>query len=421
MTKFKNHKKNLNKTEQDISKLRPNDKKHVFEKPKTLNEVMNIAMYYGFTPTVQPTVEQIDKNCVKKLFEEELVTKYHIDSPFETSVEEKSALLRYYNDNNLIAEPQPLMFSYKESVNGDKTKTEQYTNLQIMGSSKSVSELILIKTALAVLSSNEIKDVCVDINSIGDKDSANKFTKDLINYYKKNINKIPPKCRQIFKKNPFSLLKCDKEECCRAINEEAPKAITFLSEASRQHFKEVLEGLEMFGIPYRINNTLISDKRHCSQTVFEITKGSDNKKEILAYGSRYDGLAKKLGHKKDISSVELKISSKKLIHSNTTPTKTKPSVFFFIQLGLEAKLKSLDVIEILRMSKILVSQSLSRDMLGGQIALAEKMKAPYVLIMGKKESMENTVMVRNMNNMSQEIIPTKSLATYLKSLKLLKP
>lgn len=424
MAKFKNHKKNnFKKTDQDLIDIKSNDKKYIFEKPKTINEVMDIAMYYGFTPTTQPTIEQTDKDCGKKLFEEELVPRYHIDSPFEISVEEKSSLLRYYTDNNLIAEPQPVMFSYRETASPDKSKTgqkEQYTNLQVMGSSKSISELILIKTALAVLSNNEITDAYVGINSIGDKDSVNRFTKDLTNYYKKNLNKMPSPCRQIFKKDPFSLFKCNKEECCRVINEEAPKAITFLSEPSRQHFKEVLEGLEILDIPYRINNALIPDKRHCSQTVFEITRGTENKKEVLAYGSRYDGLAKKLGQKKDIPAIGLKISSKKMIPNANISANTKTSLFFFIQLGFEAKLKGLEIIEILRKSKILVSQSLNRDMLGGQIAMAEKMKLPYVLIMGKKESMDNTIMVRNINTRSQEIVPTENLVAYLKSLKLSK-
>ena len=74
------------------------------------------------------------------------------------------------------------------------------------------------------------------------------------------------------------------------------------------------------------------------------------------------------------------------------------------------------MIEVLRKSNILVYQSLSRDMLGGQIALAEKIRTPYCLIMGKKESMENTVMVRDMNTRSQETVPVDNLSAYLKGL-----
>ena len=141
------------------------------------------------------------------------------------------------------------MFSYRNANSSNKSDKQkksadkgQSLNLQIFGSSKSVTEVILIKTALALLSDKGIEDVCVGINSIGDKESTNKFVRELANYYRKNINKMSPHCRQLFKKDSFSLLECDKQDCCGSLNEEAPKAISFLSEPSRQHFKEVLEG-----------------------------------------------------------------------------------------------------------------------------------------------------------------------------------
>ena len=221
----------------------------------------------------------------------------------------------------------------------------------------------------------------------------------------------------MFKKDPFSLLESDKKECCVDLNEEAPKSISFLSEPSRQHFKEVLEGLEILDMPYRINDNLIPDRRHSSQTIFEITDGAENKRVIVASGGRYDGLAKKIGLKKDIPAIGLKISSKNLLAGSMARSKIKAPNFFFLQLGFDAKLKGLNVIEMLRKSKILIYQSLSRDMLGGQIALAEKMKMPYTLIMGKKESMENTVMVRDMETRSQEVIPINNLSAYLKKLR----
>lgn len=398
------------------------EKNNRFMKFKNIDKAMEAATYYGFTPIEKPVVEKIDENNAKNLIEGESISKdYIVSYPLEISLEEKSSLLRHYADNNLIAEPQPVMFSYKDITTLSKSKKlaakERFLDLQILGSFKSVAEIILIKTALSILSDNKIKDVCIDINSIGDRESTNRFVRELSSYYRKNINGMRSHCRQLFKKDPFSLLECDKEECCRGLNEESPKAISFLSEPSRQHFKEVLEGLEILDIPYRINNSLIPDRRHCSQTIFEIINEEEDKKEIIASGGRYDGLAKKLGLKKDIPAIGLRIYSKKLLSNTMSASKIKTPIFFFIQLGFEAKLKGLNIIEMLRKSKIPVCQSLSRDMLGGQIAMAEKMKIPYALIMGKKESMDNTIMVRDMNTRSQEIIPIENLSAYLKGLK----
>ena len=270
---------------------------------RNIDKAMEASVYYGFSPIEPPTIEKTDFEKADELIEEDSAGREHMVSlPIETTLEEKNSLLRHYVENNLIAEPQPIMFSYENDDSSNKQKKaagkRQFLNLQMLGSPKSVSEVVLIKTALALLSDNGIEDIDIDVNSIGDRESTNKFVRELANYYRKNINRMSPHCRQLFKKDSFSLLECDKKDCCGSLNEEAPKSISFLSEASRQHFKEVLEGLEMLNVPYRINNSLIPDRRHSSQTVFEITRGAENKKEIIASGGRYDGLAKKIGLKK---------------------------------------------------------------------------------------------------------------------------
>ena len=91
----------------------------------------------------------------------------------------------------------------------------------------------------------------------------------------------------------------------------------------------------------------------------------------------------------------------------------KPKVYF-IQLGFEAKLKSLSVIEILRKARIPIAQSLSKDGLSLQLAAAEKTGIPYVLIFGQKEAMDGTVIVRNMEDRSQDTVNIGELAEYIK-------
>lgn len=416
-----NRSENLNNKKTNSKNNKVNSEKNKFIEFKNIDKATEAAFYYGFNPSEQPPIEKIDIDNALKIYEDKTLFAAGKDSSSpEIPLEEKISLLRTYTDKNLIAEPQPIMLSYisgkKEGKIKKTSSSERFLNLQMFGSSKSISEIILIKTALAIFSDNKIEDVCVDINSIGDKESTGKFVRELANYYRKNLNKMPAYCRQMLKKDPFSLLRCDNDEYCKTLNEKSPKALSFLTEQSRNHFKEILEGFEALDINYRINNALVPDRRHCSQTAFQITKGVDKKREILAYGNRYDGLAKKIGFKKDIAAIGLRIYLKNLPNNSVLRSKIKKSDYFFIQLGFEAKLKGLNVIEMLRKEKIPITQSLSRDMLGGQIALAEKLKLPYTLIMGKKESLENTIMVRDMNTRSQEIIPNDNLSEYLKKI-----
>jgi histidyl-tRNA synthetase len=83
---------------------------------------------------------------------------------------------------------------------------------------------------------------------------------------------------------------------------------------------------------------------------------------------------------------------------------------------MEAKLLSLPVIEILRKIKIPVFQSLPKDKLGAQVSVAERMRIPYTMIMGKKEAVEKSVIVRHNDTRSQETVLISELGAYMKKL-----
>ena len=71
----------------------------------------------------------------------------------------------------------------------------------------------------------------------------------------------------------------------------------------------------------------------------------------------------------------------------------------------------------LRQARVDICQTLSKDKMSSQIAVAENLKAPYLIIMGQKEALEEAVIVRNMLNRSQKIVPIPKLADYIKHLK----
>ncbi|MGB8815717.1 MAG: His/Gly/Thr/Pro-type tRNA ligase C-terminal domain-containing protein [Minisyncoccia bacterium] len=372
------------------------------------------AIYYGFTTTKVSEVTKEDKAKTSSL--KENWAKAHKDLHWlfsENFVEERASFLRHFTDN-MVGIPQPATIAYES--NNLEQRGKKTLNLEVIGTEKSIAEAILIKTAVAILKDNGAKDITIDVNSIGDKDSINKFTKDLVSYYKKNLNNTPACCRQNFKKDPFYAASCQNKQCLET-KENIPNAITSLSDDSRRHFTEVLEYIETMGIPYNINKCLLSDRKYCSQAVFEIKGkiGKNKKEEVLAIGFRYDGLAQKLGFKKDLMGVGIKIFLDKNKKTKFISKIKKPKIFF-IQISDEAKQKSFEVIEILRKAKILVYHFLGRDKFGSQSAPIEKLKVPYVMIMGKRESLENTVMVRENLTRTQVIVPLSELADYIKKL-----
>lgn len=404
-------------------------KKPALEHPKyvsydELDSVAEASLFYGFTPLQTPHIHPEDSNEAKKISEGEIVVDHDNHEEGATvRLEEKIALLKLYEKEKMWTMPQPLMFFYKKPFIGDRRKThtkELHYGLEILGTNKSISEALLIQAAISIIKESGEEDIHVEINSIGDKESLARFTREITAYYRKHLSSLPVKCRELFKTDVFSLLGCDHGECLK-LAEECPKAINFLSEKSRQHFKEVLEYLETLEIPYTINNALVANRDYCSETVFEIRK-SDPKAHPLAIGIRYDTLAKRLGHKKELPTVGVSIalpqkSVKTTPIKQSTIAKILDPKICFMQLGFEAKLKSLKLIEILRQARIPIIQSLAKDKMAGQVGMAEKYHSPVVLIMGKKEAMENSVIVRDSATRSQDTVLLENVAANLKKYK----
>lgn len=386
---------------------------------KHLDVPAEVALYYGFTPTESPTITKDDIKKSKSLTEVEFHGKDPVDVADRISLEEKVALLRTYNECDLQDQPQPVMLYFGNpilSADASKKKSGGMRTifLEAMGTPKSIADTLLIKTSLEILKEEGYSNLCVHLNSVGNRDTMARFGRELTAYYRKNLEELPAHCRQLMKKDIFELLACRNEKC-RIIRDSAPKSMNFLSEDSREHFKEVLEYLEFLEIPYEIDHFLVRNRAYSSQTIFEIYETKrDDTCEPLAVGVRYANLGKKMGLKRDVPGVGVRLKFReKIARKNLKFLKPK---ICFIQLGFEAKLKSLKIIEILRQAKVPMHHGISRDKLTSQLVTAENMKIPYTLIMGQKEALEDTIIVRHMADRSQESVSICDLAKYLKKI-----
>lgn len=379
------------------------------------DKIGEIAVHYGFTVVKAPNIinEDISKSRQFKDFD------YYGDAL------EKIALTRWYMDQRLDLESQPLTIHYKKPFSGSQIKKKNNTELygfEIMGSSKSTSEALLLKCALSVLEECGYKDLYVDINSIGDRESVGKFERELNSYYRKHASALPAKIRREFKKNHYSILTANSAEI-KDFLQNAPQPLGSLSEMSRLHFKEVLESVETFNVTYKIKPNILSNKLYAAGTAFEIRQLQEGRAgaatdELLAYGYRYNHLAKKIGGKREIPSVGITIMVKKnpLTVKKVMIKNIKKPHFYLVQLGATAKLKALNIVEMLRRQKITVYHSITKDKITGQLSGAEYMKATHVLIMGQKEAIENSMVVRSISNREQETVLLTELPEYLKKL-----
>ncbi len=380
------------------------------------------AKHFGFVELPEIQIEKPDLSGAKKFSESHLaIVKPWTDDcdRFTGYLEEKISLVRNYIDKKWSNIAIPLLGYYIGPIKGNphlKRDTDNKTfNLEIIGTSKPIAEAMIIETAFVILKDRYPgEDMFIEINSIGDKESMARFAKELNNYAKKEINKLPSEYRAEVKKDVFNLFNLKGSKVAEFV-ENAPKPMSYLSDTSRTHFKEVLEYLESLNIPYEINHKLIGSRSYCSETIFEIK----SQKEVFAIGERYNGLSKKVWGKKDVPAigVTLHIHPHYIQKINTKIKKEEQPKFYFIQFGDTAKKKSLPIIESLRKAKIPVHQSLSKDKLSVQLTQAEKLNIPYIIMMGQKEAIENTVVVRHMITRSQDTVEIDLLISHLKGLR----
>jgi len=394
-------------------KIKTKEKSHL---ETVTDKVGEIAVHYGFIIIKPPQIKDDDIHKSKQFKDFD----HHGDA------EEKIALTRWYMEERLDLESQPLAIHYKKPLHGSSTKKKPNVEMygfEIIGSNRSTSEALLLKCTLAVLEDLGHKNLYVDINSIGDKESISKFERELNSHYRKYSHSLTAKQRQEFKKNYYSILKNSTDET-KEFLKNAPQPVGSLSEVGRLHFKEVLESIESFNVMYKIKPSIFSNKLYASYTVFEVRESKDKAQdsvedgELLAYGYRYNHLAKKLGGKRDIPTIGVTILVKKNPQTakKIIIKKIKKPRFYLVQLGSTAKLKALNIVEMLRKQKIPVYHSITKDKITGQLNGAEYMKATHVLIMGQKEAIENTMVVRDVYNREQETVPLEELGEFLKNL-----
>ena len=431
-------------------KVNKNFKSQDVSSPKGMRDLMNeeyynfqgffekaqeVAVYYGFKPIDTPILEheEVFTRSIGEgtdIIDREMYTlKTRGGDHLALRPEHTTSLMRAYVEHGMQTMPQPVMFyQYGPAFRHDKPQRGRYRqfwqfDLDSLGSEKSIMDVLVIKVGMSILEEAGALNLSIDINSIGDKECRNGYIRELTNYYKKYINILPEIDRKRLKTNPLRILD-SKEEKTKEINENAPDAVSFLCPSCKKHFKEVLEYLEEMGIDYNINKNLVRGLSYYTRTVFEIYTENEEKDGLpvqVASGGRYDYLARKIGGKKDVPAVGFSIGVDRVVESKwykkLSPRILKKPKIYFIQLGSEAKLKSLNIIEVLRKAHIPIAQSLSKDSLGSQLAIAEKLAIPYSLIFGMKEALDNSVIVRDMLSRSQDTVKLNKLLEYLKELK----
>jgi histidyl-tRNA synthetase len=212
------------------------------------------------------------------------------------------------------------------------------------------------------------------------------------------------------------------------VKSQAPQVIDHLCEECKRHFKSLLEFLDEADLPYHLDPYLVRGLDYYTRTVFEIfsegaTQQSQDgsvimQRSALVGGGRYDALVKLMGGK-DVPAVGAAAGVERIIalmkEKQLPAAEVQTPRVFLAQLGDLPKKRTLKLLEELRKAKISISEALGRDSLRTQLARADKLGVEYTLILGQREVLDNTIVIRKMDTGAQETVKLEKVVDELRT------
>lgn len=342
------------------------------------------------------------------------------------------SVVRVYLEEGMSSKIQPVKLYYIEpAFRYERPQAGRYRQfwqlgLEAIGEADPSVDAEIILISFRFLENLGLRNFTLQINSLGDQKCQPKFREELIDYYTGRIDQACPTCKERFFRNPFRLLDCKEKECQKLI-ERSPQIVDFLCQECKEHFQKVLDYLDTLNIPYNFNPYLVRGIDYYTKTVFEVwpsfARASEGKPEkeggqnALGGGGRYDNLVELLGGKPTpacgVSFGMERIIQKLKEGKIKIPQKVEASVFV-VQLGEGAKKKALALLDILRSAGIGAVADLSKENIKSQLRLASRLGISLTLILGQKEVIDETVIIRDMSSGVQEIVQFKNVISELK-------
>jgi histidyl-tRNA synthetase len=366
------------------------------------------AEHYGFETIDQLRKQPACKDCT--------VTLPHTVTGANKKIDSQSGLLSsgiatYCNEKLQALEKPILLYSIEQTPRTGETAIA----FHIFGVDKSIAEAILIQATRTLANELGYHEHTVRINSLGDKDSLVRYTRELTNFLKRRLDVMPPTARELMKEHAIvALMNLIEQE--HDLGYRSPNPLEFLSDQSRKHFRDIIEYLDMSDTPYEIDPKMLGHHECYSDAIFAVDINDEDADEspLVIRGGRFDEFVQRNSRAK-IPAVGAVVTLKNSKMPARLPRfkSLKPSVYV-VHLGFGPKIRSLMLIDTLRRSGVPVIHNLASDSLSTQLRDAETRGVRYTVIIGQKEFVENTVILRDMEGRNQESVNEEALLKKLK-------
>ena len=334
-------------------------------------------------------------------------------------------ICRAYLEHGMSSWIQPVklyyfgpFFRYERPQRAREREFHQF-GFEVLGAKNPFYDALIILVFSEILKLLKIKDFIVKINSIGCRKCRAKFVRALKKYYRPFLKDLCSDCQRRFELNPLRILDC-KEEKCSWYKKGVPIILDYLCRDCKNHFKAVLEFLDSLSLPYLLDHTLVRGLDYYSGTVFEIFLKEEKEKEFaklsLGGGGRYDELIKFLGGK-EVPAVGFGAGVERIIEAmeiEGIEIEKTPRDVFLVALGEEAKRKILVIWRELRKAGFKASEAVEKESISAQLKVASKLNIKFALILGQREVVEETILIKDLESGIQEEVPQKNLIKELK-------
>lgn len=334
-----------------------------------------------------------------------------------------AGVVRSFIENNLYAQGgvQRLwyagpMFRYERPQAGRQRQFHQI-GVEVLGSDSPRADVEVIALATDLLKTLGLKNLTLDLNSVGNQKDREQYREALVNYLTPCQNQLDKDSQERLTRNPLRILD-SKDAKTQEIAQNAPKIWDYLSDDSKHHFDLVQQLLTDLGIKYQLNHCLVRGLDYYTHTAFEIKSDDLGAQATVCGGGRYDGLVAELGGP-DTPAVGWAIGMERLIlllQQLHKPPVIRPD-FYMVSRGDRAEAQALVLAQKLRVAGLIVELDLSGSAFGKQFKRADRSGAVACLVLGDAEAENQTVNLKWLGSGEQQTVAQVDLLTMTDELK----
>ncbi|WP_421659314.1 histidine--tRNA ligase [Leptothermofonsia sp. ETS-13] len=308
------------------------------------------------------------------------------------------------------------MFRYERPQAGRQRQFHQI-GVEVLGSPSPRADTEVIAIATQILQTLGLKNLHLNLNSIGDSEDRQNYREALIAYLTPFKSELDPDSQDRLTRNPLRILD-SKDERTQEILQAAPSILDYLNPDSKTRFEQVQQQLTSLGIPYEVNPRLVRGLDYYTHTVFEIQSDDLGAQATVCAGGRYDGLVAQLGGP-DTPAVGWAIGLERLILllQQLQPVTPENIDFYVVSRGEPAEAQALVLAQTLRQRGFSVELDLSGSAFGKQFKRADRSGAAACFILGDAEAETQTVQLKWLATGKQEAIAQSSLISLTESLR----